>query len=170
MEVCAANAPYRHERQRSHRGPHPHPPQIYRLRTPNSPTSPKICRDLVALLLQVTGHPHHADTAKLLVSEIVTNVNLHTDSLAVRLEVVLRHDRLRVSVHNDALDADPHQKPGDTCDAYDENGSGLLLLTGLARDWGVQRGGAAYGIPGKQIWFELGEAADGRRAPSGGGL
>lgn len=147
--------------------PAPHPPQIYRLRTPNSPTSPKICRDLVALLLQVTGHPHHADTAKLLVSELVTNVNLHTDSLAVRLEVVLRHDRLRVSVHDDALDADPHQKPGD---AYDENGRGLLLLTGLARDWGVQHGATAHGIPGKRIWFELGEAADGRCAPSGGGL
>ncbi|WP_406456547.1 ATP-binding protein [Streptomyces sp. NBC_01622] len=136
-------------------GPHPHPPQIYRLRTPNSPTSPKICRDLVALLLQVTGHHQHADTARLLVSEIVTNVNLHTDSLAVRLEVVLRHDRLRVSVYDDALDADPRQKPGD---AYDENGRGLLLLTGLARDWGVQRSASAHGTPAKQIWFELGGA------------
>ncbi|WP_416966325.1 ATP-binding protein, partial [Streptomyces sp. Agncl-13] len=107
-------------------------------------TSPKICRDLVALLLQVTGHPQHADTARLLVSEIVTNVNLHTDSLAVRLEVVLRQDRLRVSVYDDALDADPRQKPGD---AYDEHGRGLLLLTGLARDWGVQRGATAHGTP-----------------------
>ncbi|MEV0473322.1 ATP-binding protein [Streptomyces prunicolor] len=138
--------------------PAPHPPQIYRLRTPNSPTSPKICRDLVALLLQVTGHPHHVDTARLLVSEIVTNVNLHTDSLAVRLEVVLRHDRLRVSVYDDAPDADPQQKPGGTCDAYEESGRGLLLLTGLARDWGVRRGGNAYGTPAKQIWFELGGA------------
>ncbi|MEV6509780.1 ATP-binding protein [Streptomyces sp. NPDC051642] len=114
-----------------------------------------MCRDLVALLLQVTGHPHHADTARLLVSEIVTNVNLHTDSLAVRLEVVLRPDRLRVSVYDDALDADPRQKPGDT---YDENGRGLLLLTGLARDWGVQRGLTPHGTPAKQIWFELGGA------------
>ncbi|MFJ9245359.1 ATP-binding protein [Streptomyces sp. NPDC101776] len=154
----AANAPYRHERtRRSPHGPQPRPtpPQIYRLRTPNSPTSPKICRDLVALLLQVTGHPHHVDTARLLVSEIVTNVNLHTDSLSVRLEVDLRHDRLRVSVHDDALDADPHQKPGD---AYDENGRGLRLLTGLAQDWGVQRGVTTHGIPGKRIWFELGGA------------
>ena len=138
--------------------PAPHPPQIYRLHTPNSPTSPKICRDLVALLLQVTGHTQHADTAKLLVSELVTNVNLHTDSLAVRLEVVLRHDRLRVSVYDDALDADPHQKPGD---AYNENGRGLLLLTGLARDWGVHRGATTHGTPAKQIWFELGGAGTG---------
>ncbi|MFE2418856.1 ATP-binding protein [Streptomyces hokutonensis] len=103
-------------------------------------------------------YPHHADTARLLVSEIVTNVNLHTDSLAVRLEVVLRHDLLRVSVYDDAFDADPHQKPGD---AYDENGRGLLLLTDLARDWGVRRSAAAHGTPAKQIWFELGGAPGG---------
>jgi hypothetical protein len=29
-----------------------HPPQLYRLRAPNSATSPKICRDMVALLLE----------------------------------------------------------------------------------------------------------------------
>jgi hypothetical protein len=85
-------------------------------------------------------------------------VHLHTDSLAVRLEVVLRHDRLRVSVYDDALDSDPQQKPGD---AYDENGRGLLLLTGLARDWGVRRGATTLGTPAKQIWFELGGTGTG---------
>ncbi|MFJ9376190.1 hypothetical protein [Streptomyces sp. NPDC101455] len=54
--------------------------------------------------------------------------------------------------------ADPRQKPGNACDAYDENGRGLRLLTGLARDWGVQRGATAHGTPAKQIWFELGGA------------
>jgi hypothetical protein len=29
-------------------------------------------------------------------------------------------------------------------DPYDENGRGLLLLTELARDWGVHRQGSAY--------------------------
>jgi hypothetical protein len=154
MAACSADTSISPTRTREPPWTPPHTPHRSTASVPPTPPA-KICRDLVALLLQVTGHPQHADTARLLVSEIVTNVNLHTDSLAVRLEVVLRHDRLRVSVYDDALDANPHRKPGD---AYDENGRGLLLLAGLARDWGVRRGATAHGVPAKQIWFELGGA------------
>jgi hypothetical protein len=83
---------------------------------------------------------------------------LHTASLAVRLEAVVRHDRVRVSVYDDAPDADPHPQPGDT---HAENGRGLLLVTGLARDWGVHRGERHGGTPGKRVWFELGGPGSG---------
>ncbi|WP_200304044.1 ATP-binding protein [Streptomyces adelaidensis] len=130
-----------------------HPPQIYRLRTPNSPTSPKICRDVVALLLQTTGHGELVDTARLLVSELVTNVGLHTTSLDVRLEAVVRHDRVRVSVYDDELRAAPAARPS-PLDAEAEHGRGLLLLSELAQEWGVGRGNEPLAL-GKQVWFEL---------------
>lgn len=133
--------------------PAKHPPQIYRLRTPNSPTSPKICRDVVALLLQTTGHGELVDTARLLVSELVTNVGLHTTSLDVRLEAVVRHDRVRVSVYDDTLRAAPPVEPKPP-NADSENGRGLLLLSGLAQEWGVGRGNGPLALD-KQVWFEL---------------
>ncbi|GAA3834893.1 ATP-binding protein [Streptomyces phyllanthi] len=129
------------------------PPQIYRIRTPNSPTSPKICRDIVTLLLQATGHHEHADAARLLVSELVTNVHLHTASQAVRLETVVRHDRVRVSVYDDAPVIEPHPKPPG---AQAESGRGLVLLSGLAQEWGVGLGDESRGT-GKRVWFELGD-------------
>jgi anti-sigma regulatory factor (Ser/Thr protein kinase) len=138
-----------------------HPPQIYRLRTPNSPSSPKICRDIVALLLQATGHPELVETARLLVSEVVTNVGLHTTSLAVRLEAVVRRDRVRVSVYDDAVDAAVDVTPHlNALDTQAESGRGLLLLAGFAHDWGVTRAGAVP-ASGKCVWFELWGDVDG---------
>ncbi|MGW0712599.1 ATP-binding protein [Streptomyces sp. NPDC002643] len=137
-----------------------HPPQIYRLRTPNSPTSPKICRDVVALLLQSTGHGELVDTAKLLVSEVVTNVGLHTDSFDVRLEAVIRHDRVHVSVYDDEgpIRALPPDRPNPTVpDSDAESGRGLMLLSWLAQEWGVgqSRQGRGPCPHGKRVWFEL---------------
>ncbi|MEV0640176.1 ATP-binding protein [Streptomyces sp. NPDC050619] len=130
---------------------HQTPAALDRLRTPNSTSSPKICRDTVALLLKATGHPELVETARLLVSEIVTNVSLHTTSLAVRLEAVIRHDRVLVSVYDDDPGADPCPR---VTDGQSENGRGLLLLAGFAHDWGVTW---TDGIPtsGKRVWFEL---------------
>lgn len=133
------------------------PPQTYRLRTPNTPSSPKICRDTVALLLRSTGHPELADTARLLVSEVVTNVNLHTTSLAVRLEAVVRYDGVLVSVYDDDPGTDPCPK---VTDGQAESGRGLLLLAGFAHDWGVTRTDASP-TSGKRVWFELRDDANG---------
>ncbi|MDX3248781.1 ATP-binding protein [Streptomyces sp. ME18-1-4] len=142
------------------------PPQIYRLRASNTPTSPKLCRDTIALLLRVSGHPELVETAGLLVSELVTNVSLHTGSLAVRLEAVVRHDRVRVSVYDDeparlpappAIPVPPSSRSAPSTDLGCENGRGLLLVEAMAHDWGV---GAAHpsdlsGLGGKHVWFEL---------------
>ncbi|MGW0943810.1 ATP-binding protein [Streptomyces sp. NPDC002623] len=129
------------------------PPQIYRLRAPNSPSSPKICRDTVALLLQATGHPELSDAARLLVSELVTNVNLHTTSLAVRLEAVVRRDRIRVRVYDD----EPGSPQLPATDPGREHGRGLLLVETMAQDWGVgtSHPSDSSGRGGKHVWFEL---------------
>ncbi|MCX4906632.1 ATP-binding protein [Streptomyces sp. NBC_00878] len=124
----------------------------YRLRAPNASSSPKVCRDTIALLLQTTGHPELAETARLLVSEAVTNVNLHTTASAVHLEAVVRHDRVLVSVHDDDPSAGrPHLR---AADGQSENGRGLALLAGLAHDWGVTWTDG-YHTTGKRVWFEL---------------
>ena len=36
-----------------------------------------------------------------------------------------------------------------------------LLVSEIARDWGVQRGANPHGIPAQQIWFELGKTGTG---------
>lgn len=107
-------------------------PQTYHLTTPNSPLSPRICRETVALLLSTNGHaPHLADTARTLVSEVVTNAVRHTRTPTVRLETAVTADGVRVAV-------------------YDDSPAGCALAQG----WGVGRA-YAPGHVGKHVWFEL---------------
>ena len=86
-------------------------------------------------------------TASLLVSELVTNAIRYGGSRAV-LEAVAPGGVLRVSVRDDnpALPV-----VGNHPDLTAESGRGLLLVSTLADDWGVEviDGG------GKAVWFEL---------------
>ncbi|MET8023546.1 hypothetical protein [Streptomyces avermitilis] len=71
-------------------------PGTYHLTTPNSPLTPKICRDTVAILLATNGHaPGLADTARTLVSELVTNAVLHTASPTIAMETAVLSDGVR---------------------------------------------------------------------------
>ncbi|MEV6113513.1 SpoIIE family protein phosphatase [Streptomyces sp. NPDC052109] len=92
------------------------------------------------------------DSAVLLVSEMVTNVLVHTDADALLLAEVTggtRGRRLRVDV-TDAGDDLPHKRrPGELA----SSGRGLMLIELLADAWGVQPRGE-----GKSIWFELYES------------
>ncbi|MFJ4619950.1 ATP-binding protein [Streptomyces sp. NPDC088812] len=126
--------------------------QTYHLTTPNSPLSPRICRDTVAILLTTSGHaPHLADTARTLVSEVVTNAVRHTSTPTIHLTTSVTGDGVRVAVYDDG--PLPDLAPP-TPTAGDENGRGLLLVQALAQAWGA---GPARdpGGPGKHIWFEL---------------
>ncbi|MFJ9587210.1 ATP-binding protein [Streptomyces acidicola] len=134
-------------------------PQAYNLTTPNSPLSPKICRDTVALLLTANGHtPQLADTARTLVSEVVTNAVRHTGAATIRLDTAVTADGVRVAVYDDGPagllvpSKVTHETYGSSYD--DEGGRGLLLVRALAQGWGV---GSAYtpGQGGKHVWFEL---------------
>jgi anti-sigma regulatory factor (Ser/Thr protein kinase) len=93
------------------------------------------------------------DSAVLLVSEVVTNVLVHTDADALLVaEVTGGPDRRRMRVEvTDAADDLPHKRrPGELA----SSGRGLLLIELLADAWGVDPRGE-----GKSIWFELYEAA-----------
>lgn len=106
--------------------------------------SPRIARGLVRGLLQKWDLADSAETATLLVSELVTNaIRYAKRPISVRLMLT---DSLLCEVRDD-----DHHLPvlGNPCPA-DENGRGILLVSRLARRWGVSR------LPtGKVVWFEL---------------
>ncbi|MER8068937.1 SpoIIE family protein phosphatase [Streptomyces sp. NPDC094034] len=100
-------------------------------------------------LLHDWADPEQIDAAELMVSEMITNVLVHTDGDA-RLVAEARGEpgdrRLRVEVA-DASDELPHRRhPGELA----SSGRGLVLMEMLADAWGVDPRGE-----GKSIWFEL---------------
>ncbi|MFF0227886.1 SpoIIE family protein phosphatase [Streptomyces sp. NPDC004629] len=102
-------------------------------------------------LLHDWASAEQVDSAVLLVSEMLTNVLLHTDADALLLaEVGGGPDRRRLRVEvTDAGDDLPHRRrPGELA----SSGRGLLLIELLADAWGVTPRGES-----KSIWFELQE-------------
>ncbi|MFD3970687.1 SpoIIE family protein phosphatase [Streptomyces cyaneofuscatus] len=109
-------------------------------------------RQLVRELLHDWKDPEQVDSAVLMVSEMATNVLVHTDGDALMVAEVSGERgerRLRVEVA-DASDELPHKRrPGEMA----SSGRGLVLMEMLADAWGVDPRGE-----GKSIWFELYEA------------
>ncbi|MER6525530.1 SpoIIE family protein phosphatase [Streptomyces sp. NPDC001508] len=102
-------------------------------------------------LLHDWASADQVDSAVLLLSEMVTNVLVHTDADALLLAEVdggPGRRRLRVEV-TDAGDDLPHRRrPGELA----SSGRGLLMIELLADAWGVTPRGES-----KTIWFELHE-------------
>jgi anti-sigma regulatory factor (Ser/Thr protein kinase) len=91
-----------------------------------------------------------AETAVLLLSELVTNAVRHSRVRGRHIEVrcVLSDDTLRVEV-SDAGDGVPVPRAADD---EDESGRGLALVAALATTWGVLPRPHAIG---KTVWYEL---------------
>ncbi|MCX4692308.1 SpoIIE family protein phosphatase [Streptomyces sp. NBC_01408] len=108
-------------------------------------------RQQIRELLHDWADAEQVDSAVLMVSEMVTNVLMHTDGDALLVaEAVgeLGGRRLRIEVA-DASDELPHRRqPGEMA----SSGRGVLLMEMLADTWGVDPRGE-----GKSIWFELAE-------------
>ncbi len=94
------------------------------------------------------------DSAVLLLSEMLTNVLVHTDADALLVaEVTGAFDgaaarRMRVEVTDTGEDLPHRRQPGELA----SSGRGLVLMESLADAWGVDPRGE-----GKSIWFELDE-------------
>ncbi|MEU8677511.1 SpoIIE family protein phosphatase [Streptomyces sp. NPDC048560] len=103
-------------------------------------------------LLHDWADPEQVDSAVLMLSEMATNVLVHTDGDALMVAEVSGERgerRLRVEVA-DGSDELPHKRrPGEMA----SSGRGLVLMEMLADAWGVDPRGE-----GKSIWFELSEA------------
>ncbi|KUJ67807.1 phosphatase [Streptomyces albus subsp. albus] len=117
------------------------------------------CRHQLCDLLHDWSDPDQIESAVLLLSELVTNVLVHTDGDALLLaEVSGQRGRraLRLDVA-DASDELPHRRqPGELA----SSGRGLWLMDMLADAWGVDPRG-----PGKAIWFQLNERPPDAVAP-----
>ncbi|MFE2136069.1 SpoIIE family protein phosphatase [Streptomyces sp. NPDC059466] len=110
-------------------------------------------RQQVRELLHNWGSEDQRDSAVLLVSEILTNVLVHTDDDALLVAEVTGEPgerRIRVEV-TDASDDLPHRRrPGELA----SSGRGLVLVGVLAEAWGVDPRGE-----GKTTWFEFYESS-----------
>jgi serine phosphatase RsbU (regulator of sigma subunit)/anti-sigma regulatory factor (Ser/Thr protein kinase) len=108
-----------------------------------------VARQQLRELLHDWTSPDQVDSAVLLLSEMLTNVLVHTDTDALLLAEVSGDKgerRMRVEV-TDAGDDLPHKRrPGELA----SSGRGLVLIELLADAWGVYPRGQ-----GKSIWFEL---------------
>ncbi|MER5884305.1 ATP-binding protein [Streptomyces sp. NPDC001941] len=129
----------------------------YRFVVPNSAIAPKIGRDLLATLLAITGHPLLIEAARLCVSEVITNVHLHTRTALVHLDVSVRPGHVSVAVWDDDWTKRPALAPSGF-HTEDEQGRGLLIVTRLSAQWGV-----AWPVEEararKRVWFTLDETA-----------
>ncbi|MFH9657702.1 SpoIIE family protein phosphatase [Streptomyces sp. NPDC017248] len=101
-------------------------------------------RRLVRGQLRNWGLPQLAESAELLVSEVVTNAVRHAGSDRIGLRIV-RSDALLFEVTDDepALPALLH------AGSEDESGRGLRVVSRLAREWGASATGHR-----KTVWFE----------------
>ena len=114
-------------------------------------------------LLHDWSDADQVDSAVLMVSEMLTNVLVHTDGdalLAAEVTAGPAGRRLRAEVA-DASDDLPHKRrPGELA----SSGRGLVLMELLADRWGVDPRGE-----GKSIWFELYEPSPdvSRETPDG---
>ncbi|MDX6285790.1 MAG: hypothetical protein QOG53_1275 [Frankiales bacterium] len=114
------------------------------------PSAPYESRQFIAEQCDRLDMPELADTAKLLTSELVTNVVVHTGADPV-VAVAVTCGQLVVEVRDEARDlpkdpGDPQAETGESA-----GGRGLTLVAALAEDWGVRQ------VPddGKAIWFAL---------------
>jgi anti-sigma regulatory factor (Ser/Thr protein kinase) len=92
------------------------------------------------------------DTAKLLVSEVVTNAILHART-TVTITVEVAGQVVRIAVR----DGSPVQPRIHSFAATSATGRGLRLLDRLAKRWGVD---ADPVTGGKIVWFEVGEPSE----------
>ncbi|MEU6372217.1 SpoIIE family protein phosphatase [Streptomyces sp. NPDC046909] len=121
------------------------PDDVAEWRFPLDPVEVGRARSVVREQLHEWGLARLADTAELMVSELVTNAVRHSHSRPVELRLV-RGDTLLCEV-----DDDDHELPTLlSAGPEDEFGRGLRIVTTLAREWGTSRTKA-----GKTVWFEL---------------
>ncbi|MFE2421664.1 ATP-binding protein [Streptomyces hokutonensis] len=131
------------------------PPWEYCLRIPNDPLAVTVSRRTLRLILTMHGLIRLADTAELLVTELVANAVQHTKGPAA-LRVEWSDGVLRLGAWDaDPEPPDPPRQLEELGDA--EDGRGLALVRACADQWGWQPL-SRNGNRGKLVWCELAAA------------
>jgi len=113
--------------------------------------APSYARRWMAEQCSTWGCDDLADTASLIVSELVTNVFLHAGT-ACTIEADFAHPELTVAV-SDGHSAELYVRQAS---ATAEHGRGLAIVASLADTWGVDHQRAD-----KSVWFTVSAASVG---------
>ena len=137
-------------------GPLTAPPMVRRTMLSVAQAEPErvaVARQHLRELLHDWSSQDQVDSAVLLLSEMLTNVLVHTDADAL-MQAEVRgtpgNRRMHVEVTDTSDDLPHKRRPGELA----SSGRGLVLIELLAQSWGVDPRGE-----GKSIWFELYEDA-----------
>ncbi|MGJ5898720.1 ATP-binding protein [Streptomyces sp. V2] len=125
-------------------------PLTVRLIAANGSFAAALLRDQLAALLRTTGHETLVDSARLCMSEVVTNVYRHTRTRLVYVRAAVTEKSVTVFVRDDLPCSLSTPGAVDLC----EGGRGLFLLDSLTDSWGTR----IYGTPapsGKDVWFQF---------------
>ncbi|MEU7022423.1 ATP-binding protein [Streptomyces sp. NPDC046203] len=133
-------------------------PPGYLARYKARPTAPGEARRDAVRALEAWGLGQLVETARLLVSELVTNAVVHTDSRRIGVAVTRTTETtVRIVVLDVGRTRVPASRPpGDD----EESGRGFCLVAALADRWGIE-----YVTTGKRVWCELDAGG-----PDAGGL
>ena len=125
------------------------------------PTTPACARGHVRTVALEWGLPDLADTAELLVSELVTNAVRASERIkhradtaivpVVRLRLV--SDRLSIVIH--VWDGSDEMPVRQEANLDEEGGRGLMLVEILGKDWGAYRE-----ADGKVVWVMISLSGD----------
>ncbi|CAL9524812.1 hypothetical protein SUDANB70_03928 [Streptomyces sp. enrichment culture] len=121
------------------------------------PCEVRLLRRAVTVQLGQWGVPTAGDAARLVVTELATNVIKHVgEGSAATLILERKRERLRVEMH-DKADSLPSVR---AADCTSECGRGLHMLAAMAVDWGT-----VVTAIGKAVWceIEIGQDAGCRR-------
>lgn len=133
----------------------PAPGLTAKLKLAPHPTSPKAARRRVVEILEAGPMAELAETASLLVSEVVTNAVLHA---ATEIELVCKVDEGSVCI--EVRDRSPLAPSLRHYDPTASTGRGLGMVELLADEWGVDADER-----GKAVWFLLAGSGAGSTVP-----
>jgi anti-sigma regulatory factor (Ser/Thr protein kinase) len=145
------------------------PQNLRTLALPASPPSVRLARDWVTGVLVDIGRPELADSARLAVSELVTNAILHAEPpMTVHVRGTREHPRIEVTDQSLVPPQQRHSAQDIDVDddfSWSTVGRGLDLVASYALRWGADIDARGSG---KVVWFE--PAAEPRDAPVEGDL
>jgi anti-sigma regulatory factor (Ser/Thr protein kinase) len=131
------------------------PQNLRTLALPASPPSVRLARDWVTGVLVDIGREDLAQSARLAVSELVTNAILHADPpMTVHVRGTVEHPRIEVTDQSMVPPRQQHSREEIDLDdefSWSTIGRGLDLVASYARRWGADIDPRGLG---KVVWFE----------------